>query len=635
MPIEHVNIDVPTIETDISGIQPLNILVADGTDWDPVWNRLMRTYHYLGYRKMLGTRIKYIVLWQERPIAALGFRAASLHLQVRDEFIGWSNDQKSEFLAQVVNNNRFLIVPSVRVPNLGSYLLSRIISRLRVDWESKYGAAPLLLETFVDPRYFSGTVYRAANWWYLGHTKGYTRLGKKYHYHGHRKEVYVYPIEPEFRQIIGCVPPPLRQCAKEACTMMIQEQKWDKNVLQDAGVTEDTLEELVNELTKRLNQCTPFLNRESQHMLLTAYWLGLLSDLPRKSLEPIALRYLSEDQVRSMQRFASESSWDDQGMLQTYWDELASLIEADDGVLSIDSSEFAKKGNESVGTVRQYSGRLGKVDNCQSGIFVGYASSKGYGLVHRQLYMPRPWFSEEYAGRREACRVPEELEFQTKTQIARALLKELYEQDRFRARWLTCDSAFGEDRAFLETIGQNYWYVADLRSSALVWLERPNVAPREYSGQGRPPSKLHPDTPPMTVAELAKHTELDWKKTVLDNGAKGPIIAHVARVRVVLCHKRLPKEEVWLLLRRHADGSLKYSISNCPIDTQMEEMIRVSLLRWPIEQCFEECKSDLGMGHYETRGWLAWHRHMLFVFIVHFILLSVRLHTKKKQVDRS
>ncbi len=632
---DQLNIALPAIETDISGIQPLDILVADGTEWERVWNHLMRTYHYLGYQKMLGTRIKYIVLWQGHPIAALGFRAASLHLQVRDDFIGWSNDQKNKWLPQVINNSRFLIIPSVRVANLGSYLLSRIINRLRVDWIAKYAVAPLLLETFVDPRYFSGTVYRAANWLYLGHTKGYTRLGKTYHYHGHAKEVYVYPIESAFRAIIGCVPPPLRQCAKEACTMMIQEQKWDKNVLEEAGITEDTLEQLVIEFTQRLDQCKPFLNRESQHTLLTAYWLGLLGDLPRKSLEPIALRYLGQEQVRSIQRFASESSWDDQGMLQLYWDELADLIGSDDGVLSIDSSEFTKKGRESVGAARQYSGRLGKVDNCQSGIFVGYASSKGYGLVHRQLYMPRAWFSEEYAERREACRVPEGLTFQTKTEIALSLVKELHERGRFRAQWLTCDSAFGDDSAFLKTISQDYWYLADLRSHARVWLERPNVAPREYSGHGRPPSKLYPDTPPMTVGDLAKCIDLPWTKTVLDDGAKGPIMADVTRVRVVLCHNKLPAEEVWLLLRRHADGSFKYSISNCPIDTPMEEMLRVSLLRWPIEQCFEECKSNLGMGHYETRGWLAWHRHMLFVFMVHLILLAVRLKTKKKRDDRS
>jgi len=132
------------------------------TSLEPLWDKLVRQYHYLGHRKMPGAQLKYLAFSNDFPVAALSFRSASLKLKPRDCFIGWSKEQREEHLLKLANNNRFLILPWVRVKNLGSYLLSHIIYNLLKDWYLYYGQKLLLLETFVDSRLYCGTVYRAA-----------------------------------------------------------------------------------------------------------------------------------------------------------------------------------------------------------------------------------------------------------------------------------------------------------------------------------------------------------------------------------------------------------------------------------------------------------------------------------------
>ena len=150
------------IEGTVRDIKPVEIKMVRQTSLEPLWNELVREYHYLGHRKMPGTNLKYLAFCGGSPLAALSFRAASLKLKPRDCFIGWSPEQRSQHLSQLANSNRFLILPWVRVKNLGSYLLSRVIRQLIQDWFCYYEQQLLLLETFVDPRYFQGTIYKAA-----------------------------------------------------------------------------------------------------------------------------------------------------------------------------------------------------------------------------------------------------------------------------------------------------------------------------------------------------------------------------------------------------------------------------------------------------------------------------------------
>lgn len=623
-----VDIDTTPIYGTVRDIKPIRVEVVDGTTWEPVWNNLMREYHYLGFRKMVGTRIKYLAFAGDRPIAAIGWRAAALKLKVRDCFIESSKERREEYLPRIANNNRFLILPWVHVRNLGSYLLSRIIRRLPTDWYEKYGSRLFLLETFVDPQRFQGTIYRAANWIYVGQTKGFTKQGPGYRYHGNKKEVYVYPLEPEFRDIIGCQPRE-RLPKEEGDAMVLQNNDWDPKLL-GSGLTEEDVKHLAQLLVDFHGYFAECFNRCGQRRHGEVYLKGLMSDLERKSVEPIALRYLGEDGVRPLQRFLTDSTWDEERMLELHQTRLARLIATEDGMITVDSCEIPKKGKESVGVARQYCGNQGKVDNCQSGVFVGYSSSKGYGLIGRRLYMPEVWFSEEYKERREKCQVPENLRFMTKQEIALELIKQVKERGLFTAKWVGCDCTFGSDPKFRDALAaEGYWYFASIRSDTLVWRERPQIGLPEYKGRGRRPGKERPLTPPQSVSEVAKDPSIEWQSVILADGAKGPIVADVARVRVVECRDGLPHDDIWLFMRKNANGEIKFAFCNAPENIPFEEMTRASTMRWPVEQCFQEGKGDLGMDHYEVRSWRAWHRHMTYVFLAMLFLLEVRLGLKK------
>ena len=195
----------------LKSLRPVTLELVSGSELEPVWDDLVKQYHYLGYQKLFGHRLKYLARIGDHPVAALSFSAAALKVGVRDWFIGWSEDQKKSYLNRIANNSRFLILPWIQVPHLASHVLSLTIRRLPRDWEQQFHQPLWLLETFVDPSRFKGTSYKAANWKCIGHTQGYGKDGPGYVHHGSMKEVYVYVLEPRFRKIIGCEPQPDRK----------------------------------------------------------------------------------------------------------------------------------------------------------------------------------------------------------------------------------------------------------------------------------------------------------------------------------------------------------------------------------------------------------------------------------------
>jgi SRSO17 transposase len=280
---------------------------------------------------------------------------------------------------------------------------------------------------------------------------------------------------------------------------------------------------------------------------------------------------------------------------------------------------------------RQYCGARGKVENCQSGVFLGYTSERGYGLLASRLYMPERWFAADHAQRRQDTRVPADLTFRTKPQLARALLARVAQSGQFPATWLGCDAVFGADWAFLEAVPAGMAYFASVRANTLVFRTRPQVHVPRYRGRGRKPTK-----PRVTrgravpVRQLAQAPTCPWTPVVLAEGAKGPIRAEVAALRVYPARDGLPTADpVWLFLRRTEEGQLKAAVSNAPADTPLAALCRAATWRWPIEQCFQDGKSQVGMDHYEHRSWPAWHRHMLYVFLALHFLLRLRLRFKK------
>jgi SRSO17 transposase len=305
-----------------------------------------------------------------------------------------------------------------------------------------------------------------------------------------------------------------------------------------------------------------------------------------------------------MQNFLSRYPWDESKMLERSHTLLRRSIGEREGMWCADSTEIPKKGKESVGVARQYCGARGKTENCQSGVFLSFTSSIGYGLLEGRLYLPQQWFSPEYEKRRQDCKIPAEIQFATKSEIALELLRRQQERGILHARWVGCDSFFGVDSGFRDEVAaMELTYLAALKPKSVVWVGDRSV----------------------TVNELANDGGIRWQQIVLAEGAKGPIVAEVARLRVRDNRDGKPGLEQWLILRRLTDGRLKYYLSNASARVTERTLWDSLVRRWPIEQCFEDGKKHLGMDHYENRSWKGWHRHMLYVSLAMLFLLRLRL----------
>lgn len=187
----------------VRALEPLRFQRVNGGKHSGLWNELIARYHYLGYRPLSGAQMRYLVWSGEgRVLAALGFGACAWQVQARDRYIGWTDRQRRAGLPRVVNNARFLILPWVQCPGLASRILSGILKPLRSDWRLRYGYQPVLLETFVEIPRFTGTAYRAANWLRLGQTQGRGKLEKQHRQIAPLKDIWVYPLHPNFRQIL-------------------------------------------------------------------------------------------------------------------------------------------------------------------------------------------------------------------------------------------------------------------------------------------------------------------------------------------------------------------------------------------------------------------------------------------------
>jgi SRSO17 transposase len=640
---EIMEIDQSVMTGNLKSVLPLTLVRVDKTAQEALWDELMRKYHYLGYQKMIGQRIKYLVKSGDRPIAAISYNRAAQRVAARDSYIGWNEERRLEQLKYVVSNNRFLILPWVHVRYLASHVLALSLKQVRQDWEKSYGIRPLLAETFIDITQYRGTCYKAANWIHVGETKGYGKVGKHYAYHGNKKAVYLYELDHAYRQKIDCsvAPKPKRLTPsqikqREARRMLLGIPDWDERILSDCGLDKKVVAGLGERLETYLNGFSKACINSKQMDLLSVFIKGLFSDLDRKSIEPIALRYDDQTGVRNLQTFFSHGKVSQETLLEQHQQNVMALLGEASGMTNVDGSDFPKKGKNSVAVARQHCGILGKTDNCQAGVFAGYSSSQGYTLLDRRLYVPQKWFGPEYADRRDKCGFAEDLAFKSKNELALEMLQQLEERG-MPFQWIGCDSAFGADREFLAGLPERCYYFADIRENQLVFLEMPEmVVPENKHKRGRRSQYPRPSIVPVCVESIAQDSAIPWETTVLGEGSKGPIVAKTKCLRVIRTQINqggnkcvAPLGEVWLYIRHYENGRIKYSLSNAPADIARTELDRAATMRWPIEQCFNECKSYLGMDHYESRSWNAWHLHMVLVMIAHFFTMMLR-HTYKK-----
>ncbi len=421
-------------------------------------------------------------------------------------------------------------------------------------------------------------------------------------------------------------------------------------------VTGADLTDFVDELVAYQTYYAPYF-RPDQREWAAFYLRGLLTaDVPRKNIEAMVLRLLgagpaADRQVRAAQDFISEGKWDDTAVLAAHQRLVQETLGEDDGVLIIDGSDVPKQGTHSVGVARQWCGATGKRDNCQAGVYLGYASRLGYTLLDRRLYLPPAWFTPAYRARWQACRIPAGTVFQTKHQLAVSLLTGVMGDQRVRAQWAVCDEGFGNDPALLDCMARHeLWYLAEVPCDTLVWpLAEPDGAaraqpqrwvPPRRPGRGRPPQaeRLHPDSPPrVRVDAWAAQVPADrWQRYRILEGSKGPLVAEFMTVRAVQGRDGLPGPDGWLVVRRTLPTAeeapvYKYYLSNAPATTPPPALVRVSGLRGPIEACFTEGKSEVGLDHYEVRTWRGWHHHMTLVILAHCFLMRLVLRLNQRE----
>src|SRR5262250_3327291 len=299
------------------------------------------------------------------------------------------------------------------------------------------------------------------------------------------------------------------------------------------------------------------------------YMVGQYSPLARKSIEPMALA-VEGGSIRSLQRFLSETVWDEEQMRWNYHQLVADALGEPDGVLMFDESGFVKKGNDSAGVARQYCGTLGKVENCQVGVFAGYASRQGYALVDKRLFLPEVWFTEAYAARQARCQVPAEVTFRTKPQLAAAMLHNIMHEGLLPFQYVVADCLYGNSPDFLDAVDAcvgGTTFVA-IPSETRCWLQRPCTEGKIYTYKGAVRAKrvVTAATPaPATVAAIAASLPASqWYRRTVSEGTKGPIAYVFARQRVTLCKEGLPDRTVWLVIKRTlgADPVDAYYISN-------------------------------------------------------------------------
>jgi SRSO17 transposase len=349
--------------------------------------------------------------------------------------------------------------------------------------------------------------------------------------------------------------------------------------------------------------------------------------LERKSIAPMALA-LDGGTVQAMPQCIGQGQWEDAALLQQPWRLGNETLGEGDGVCMVDSAEFPTQGEHSVGVARQWCGRLGKVEHCQSGVCVGYASRQGYTLLDRRLSLPDEWCDATHRERWHKGGIPAATSFQTKPALALEMLQALGADGCLRFRWVTCAEAFGRDGAFLDGVAAlQRWYGAEVPHNTQGWLSRPATVVPAWAGRGRRPRKarLVPGAlAPQRVAQRAAAVPPDqWQPFLIKAGRKGPWVAEGACQRGVAVRAGLPGPAVWLIVRRTLGETpeRKVSLSNAPGHTPVRVLVRVAGMRWPIETACEESKGGWGLDHYEVRSWLGWHHHMTLCLLAHHCLV--------------
>jgi SRSO17 transposase len=396
------------------------------------------------------------------------------------------------------------------------------------------------------------------------------------------------------------------------------------------GMDASTIMKLKPELTRFLHQFDHCFGRVTSRRYLDLYVEGQLSDLPRKSIEPMA------DALgvppRNLQEFLGLYRWDEPAVRDGLQQYVARRHADPQSVGVVDETSFVKKGNQTACVQRQHCGAVGKKENCVVSVHLGYATPEFYSLIDGELYLPETTWHQD----RDRCRragIPEDVVYRPKWQIA----LQQYQRavgNGLRFTWLTFDEGYGSKGPFLralERLGQNY--VAETPASFPVWTKRPTVLYRASARdrkQGRPrhyPRLKVKNNPKVEVRHILSYSPLmrkvPWQDYYVKDGSKGPMVWQAKRLRVYLADENgLPTRPYHLLVTRNAlnPNEVKYFISNGAESTSVEMLLRVAFTRWIVERAFEDSKTELGMDHFEVRQFGSIQRHLILSCLSHVFL---------------
>lgn len=364
---------------------------------------------------------------------------------------------------------------------------------------------------------------------------------------------------------------------------------------------------------------THFLRSEQREHAVT-YLEGLLSDLPRKTIEPIAMAH---DQARRpLQRFVGAGKYDDESLLRELKAHVTEKLGDPAGVFIIDPSCFEKKGTESVGVARQWNGRIGKVDNCQKGVFLAYAAPNGTTIVDRRLYLPASWASNGLL--RGKCHVPSDVEFHESWKLAIDMIDASKEMPH---SWVVADDEFGRSGEFRTALrDRNERYALDVPGNTLVRLR---LARQPRGGRRR-------NGPVMRADKWAKEQKGGaWVRVLLRDGTKEPhyVLAASAVVETRVHGKFRLKERLIVVKTIGPAPEIKYILSNAEVAIAIGEVVCAAGTRHSIEESFLAGKGESGLRHYEVRSWVGWHHHMTLSLMAGWFLVLECHHLKKNTAD--
>jgi SRSO17 transposase len=356
------------------------------------------------------------------------------------------------------------------------------------------------------------------------------------------------------------------------------------------------------------------------------YVRALLQDGERKSVEPLAARVplpaglRARDPLQALQNFVNQSPWDEEKVWKRYRAIMSKAFSTPHAIFVVDDTSFPKDGKHSVGVQRQYCGALGKKDNCQVAVSLHYVGTHGHFPLAMRLYLPESW-ADDPKRLDQAGVPPGPRRGRTKGEIALDLL-DLVRNEGLPGQIVVADSGYGVAQEFRDRLAaRGLYFAAGVTEDLVVFEAEPSWVMPATTGRGRPRSRprLVEDHPrPVAVQELARRSPrqpLSWRE-----GTKGALSAKFSWTRVWPAHgwatgECAGTEPVWLLIEEQADGQLKYAFSNLPAESSMSEGVAYWKSRWPVEQGYQQMKSELGLDHFEGRSWRGFHHHVCLVMV--------------------